>query len=188
MIRTTALLTLAGLASLAAEDLRLLYFLGQQEVDVQPSGESSRSVDWDESARYEIGAFERPGNGSVGGFALGTSMAEASGPGWDLEYQTYTLRVYAGWDLALSQGFGLEIMPFTGIGMASGEMRDAGGSRDDRVFLIEYGAVADLYLSLSDGFMIGAGVSYEMAYGAVEVAGDIEPMGLSWFGFLSIRF
>lgn len=182
---------LLACAPLAADEVRLIYTLGMEDLDFSPRDGESYDDEWDDNERYEIGAFSNLG--MIWGFGIGTQRAELAHEDWTLDYESWNLRIYSGQALAQTESFSFEIVGYTGLGMATAELgRSAPGAEDasDRDFLLEFGAQANLTLSLTRLFFVGAGVGYGWSQTKLDLDGkrDLDQQGLHYFGYAGLRF
>jgi len=185
-------LLLGGHAALAADELRVSYALGKQDVTYSPDGAEGVDGEWDDNTRIEVGAYSNLN--WMMGFGVGLQQAEVEGPNnaWALEYDVWTLRTYVGKTPVVGQSFSWEILGYSGVGLAKGDLsrNDGGEEGDDSSFIYEFGAQTNVVLSVSQQFVIGAGAGYDITETTLDIGGstDLEQQGLYYHAFLGYKF
>jgi hypothetical protein len=179
------------LGSVAADEARVTYVLGQEDLTFQPDGDDTYDGEWDNNESYELAAYSNLG--WVWGFGVLSQRADMATEDWSLEYESYVLRIYSGQAPVQTESFSWEITGFTGIGMATGDLTqenpaNLGGS--DRDYMLEFGAQTTLGLTLSQSFVIGAGAGYMFSEVKLDLGGTrkIEQQGLYYLGYASFKF
>ena len=192
LLHALLLMLLSGVSGLAADELRLNYYMGQEELDFSPRGTDGFDAEWDNNARYEISAFSNLG--TIWGFGIITQRADVAveDENWKLEYESWALRLYSGKAPLANESFTWEINGFTGFGMAKGDLSRTGGfdGGSDREFLLEYGAETAVTLNLGRTFLVGAGVTYSWSQVKLDLDGDrnVDQQGLAYFAYAGWRF
>jgi len=172
IIRLSLLLVVSALfgAALQADELRFSYVLGDESFDFNTPSSGTQEIEWDDNQRLEVTAF---GSGqTVIGLGVHNQQAEASGSNWNLQYDSWTFRIYTGYTLTATQSFRLELDGFTGIGLADAELSSGGNSGDDGDFLWEYGAQVYLGMAISQDLSIGGGAGYLFSEASFDMLGE----------------
>jgi len=176
--------------ALVADELRLSYYLSQEEVDFSPRGSDGIDDEWDDNERFELAAYSNLG--TIWGFGVITQRAEVADEDWDLEYDSWSLRIYSGKAPIANETFTWEVVGYSGFGMASADLSRDGGRKggSDRDFLLEFGAQTSLSFNLSRSFLVGAGGGYGWSQVKLDLDGDrnVDQQGLFYFGYAGWRF
>ena len=184
-----AIVLLAGLAlPAAADEVRFIYTISQAEVEFTPPGLGKTELEWDDSRRYELGAFTT--YGSIVGYSLSKQEAEVSEDNWSLEYEAFAFRIYSGVYVAQSPNFAIELVPFTSIGLVRADTTTPSGSFSDQDWLLEYGAEAAISVNFGNAFSIGGGGGYIWTKADVDLNGgrSIDQDGAFIHAFIQATF
>lgn len=188
-MRTCAcLLLIAGVAGpVAADELRLTYTRGPDELDFRPPGIADDDHEWDRSERYAIGAWTS--YDLLIGFELGLHRAELDEPLFDLDYEAWILRFYSGRVLAATNSFSVELAGYSGVGNAEAELSGI-AEASDREWYIEFGAQIGAMMKLGQSFLLGGGVGWNFQQAEFDLEGDrsLDQEGFFFYGSAGVTF
>lgn len=185
------LVCLLSIGAVGADEVRGSYIVSQLELDFKPRGAERYRGEWDEDAAYELAAYSN--RGWVWGFGIYSQRAELADQDFDLEYESWLLRMYSGQAPVQTASFTWEITGFTGLGFGSADLSRTAPGRSggsDRSFMFDFGGQTTLSMRLTRYFLIGAGVGYQWSEVDLDLDGErtIEQEGLYYIGYAGLTF